>query len=112
MVATMEELTGVEHKHEAEDALTSKIEDTTKEIPSGTFLAAGVAMMGVSALLALAGRKQAANFFGQWVPTILIMGLYNKLVKARATNVSHSNAGRRDHATRLLREPRKCAAQV
>jgi hypothetical protein len=84
-MATIEELTGIEElvgiKHKHEDPVTSTIEDTTKEIPSGTFLAAGVAMMGVSALLALAGKKQAANFFGQWVPTILILGLYNKVVK-------------------------------
>jgi hypothetical protein len=81
MVSTVEELTGLEHKHKNEDAVTTKIEDATKEIPSSTFLAAGVAMMGVSALLAIAGKGKAATFFGQWVPTILVMGLYNKVVK-------------------------------
>jgi hypothetical protein len=68
MVATIEELTDIEHKHKNEEALTSKIEDATKEVPSATFLAAGVAMMGVLALLALAGRKQAANFLASGYP--------------------------------------------
>jgi hypothetical protein len=27
------------------------------------------------------GQRNVANFVGQWAPTILIMGLYNKLVK-------------------------------
>jgi hypothetical protein len=29
----------------------------------------------------LFGQRNVANFVGQWVPTILIIGLYNKLVK-------------------------------
>jgi hypothetical protein len=27
------------------------------------------------------GQKQASVFVGQWAPTLLILGLYNKLVK-------------------------------
>jgi hypothetical protein len=77
----IEELVDLEHKHKNEDAVTTKIEDTTKEIPSGTFLAAGMACIGLSALLAIMGKTKGANFVGLWVPTILIMGLYNKLVK-------------------------------
>ncbi|HYF51423.1 MAG TPA: hypothetical protein VEJ63_18565 [Planctomycetota bacterium] len=79
MVSTVEEL--VEGKHQQEDALTTGIEKVTSKVPSATFLAAGFAFMGISALLALSGRTKAANFIGQWVPTILIMGLYNKVVK-------------------------------
>lgn len=37
--------------------------------------------MGLSLALLLSGRRQVANFVGQWVPTILVMGLYNKLLK-------------------------------
>jgi len=33
----------------------------------------------------IAGRKNLANFVGQWVPTILIVGLYNKLVKVEGS---------------------------
>ena len=84
MTTITEELTQeaeapVQHRHE--DRMTTKIERVTSKIPSGTFLVAGLAAIGVSAALALSGRVRHANFVGMWVPTILIMGLYNKLVK-------------------------------
>jgi hypothetical protein len=37
--------------------------------------------MAVSAGLQVAGNKQVSNFVGQWAPTLLILGMYNKLVK-------------------------------
>lgn len=44
--------------------------------------------MTVSLLMLMAGRRNLANFVGQWVPTILIMGLYNKLVKLEGSDES------------------------
>ena len=32
------------------------------------------------------GKNETANFIGQWAPTILIMGLYNKLVKLEGSD--------------------------
>jgi hypothetical protein len=37
--------------------------------------------MALSAILWAAGKKEAASFVGQWAATILIMGVYNQLVK-------------------------------
>jgi hypothetical protein len=34
----------------------------------------------------LTGRRNVANFIGQWAPTILIMGLYNKMVKQHGSD--------------------------
>ncbi len=34
----------------------------------------------------MAGRDKDAEFIGQWVPTILILGLYNKLVKLQGSD--------------------------
>jgi len=31
--------------------------------------------------LKLLGRHATANFVGEWAPTILMLGLYNKIVK-------------------------------
>jgi hypothetical protein len=42
--------------------------------------------MGMSLLMMLAGRQNLANFIGQWAPTILIMGLYNKTVKQQGSD--------------------------
>ena len=37
--------------------------------------------IAASLTLQMLGRRQESNFVGQWAPTLLILGLYNKLVK-------------------------------
>jgi hypothetical protein len=66
---------------ESEGSITKLIESQTSRIPSGTYLTLGIGAMALSSLLLMAGQRNVANFVGQWVPTILIIGLYNKLVK-------------------------------
>jgi hypothetical protein len=64
-----------------EGKLTTQIEERTGRVPSGAYLTLAVASMVVSAGFMIAGRKQVANFIGQWAPTLLVIGVYNKLVK-------------------------------
>jgi hypothetical protein len=64
-----------------EDVLTTEVELQTRRIPSIGFLGVAVGCMAVSAVLMLTGRKTWANFIGQWAPSILIMGTYNKIAK-------------------------------
>jgi hypothetical protein len=64
-----------------EGMTTTMVERETRKIPSLTFLGLAAGAMGVSALLMLLGKKQTANFIGQWVPTILVLGTYNKIAK-------------------------------
>ena len=64
-----------------EGAVARTIEDQTAKLPSDTFLWAAVGSMAVSATLQMLGNKQASMFVGQWAPTFLILGVYNKLVK-------------------------------
>ena len=66
---------------QGEGNVTKMIESQTSKIPSGTYLTAAIAAMIGSLALMLLGQRNVANFVGQWAPTILIMGLYNKLVK-------------------------------
>jgi hypothetical protein len=66
---------------EEEDVVTSAIEGTTVKIPSSAFLGLALASIGVSLACQITGRKQLSNFVGQWAPTFLILGLYNKVVK-------------------------------
>ena len=68
------------HQHK-EGEMTKAIEHYTSQVPSGTYLSLAVGSLGLSLALRLLGQKHAANFVGQWVPTILILGLYNKVVK-------------------------------
>jgi hypothetical protein len=65
----------------AEGKTTSMVESKTSRIPSLTFLTLALGAMAASAALVFSGRKQLGNFVGQWAPSILIMGLYNKLAK-------------------------------
>ena len=64
-----------------EDEFTKTLERYTAQIPSSAFLAVGVGAMGLSLVSQLSGRGKWGNFIAQWVPTIIAMGVYNKLVK-------------------------------
>lgn len=64
-----------------EGHLAKTIEDQTAKLPSDTFLWLAVGAMTVSASLQMMGNRNASLFVGQWAPTFLIFGLYNKLVK-------------------------------
>jgi len=64
-----------------EDEFTKTLERYTAQIPSSAMLALAIGAMGLSLLGQLGGRGKWGNFFAQWVPTIISMGIYNKLVK-------------------------------
>lgn len=67
--------------HEGEGPVARAIEEYTAKIPSDAFLwAAGASIIG-SMFLQASGDDRKATFVGQWAPTFLILGLYNKLVK-------------------------------
>lgn len=60
---------------------TKMLESQTAKLPSATYLSLGIGAMALSWLFLILGRRNVANFVGQWVPTLLIIGLYNKVVK-------------------------------
>jgi hypothetical protein len=65
----------------SEGPVARAIEEHTAKLPSDTFLWMAVGSMAVSATMHLMGNKQASVFVGQWAPSFLLLGLYNKLVK-------------------------------
>ena len=72
---------GLEHQEHTEGVVARTIEQQTAKLPSDVFLwAAGGSILG-SLVLKTMGRNEDALFVGQWAPTFLILGLYNKLVK-------------------------------
>lgn len=71
---------GTEGQH-SEGPLARTIEQQTAKLPSDTFLWAAFGSMGLSAILQVAGAKKESNFVGLWAPTLLMLGLYNKIVK-------------------------------
>lgn len=73
--------TAADQHNKREGATTKKIEETTAAVPSSTWLLLGGGAVLGSIVLKVMGRDATANFVGQWVPTLLILGLYNKMVK-------------------------------
>ena len=57
------------------------IERQTAKVPSDIFLWVGIGAMAASAVTQFTSARKLSLFIGQWVAPILIMGLYNKLVK-------------------------------
>ena len=86
MSSTVNRMREVLDPSQTEGTVTRMIEEQTSKVASGTYLSLGIGAMVISALLMLSGRKNVANFVGQWVPTILIVGLYNKLVKVEGSD--------------------------
>ena len=69
----------------AEGDLARLIEQQTAKIPSHWFLIGALGSMGLSLALELSGRQRESRFVGQWPGPLLIMGMYNKLVKTLGT---------------------------
>ncbi len=83
--ATLESGSVAPREHE-EGTITKSIEHYTSMVPSGTYLSLAIGSIGLAAVMKLAGRDKDAQFIGHWVPTILILGLYNKLVKLQGSD--------------------------
>ena len=78
--------TGRARPEHAEGVVARTIEEQTAKLPSDLFLwAAGASIVG-SLMCKLSGRDHDALFVGQWAPTFLILGLYNKLVKVAGSD--------------------------
>jgi len=72
-----------------EGRIARTIEEQTAKLPSDLFLwAAGASIVG-SLALQCSGRRHESLFVGQWAPTFLILGLYNKLVKVAGSDAYH-----------------------
>ena len=69
-----------------EGGVARAIEQQTAQLPSDTFLWAALGSIGASLILQMLGKRNAGNFVGQWVPTILLFGVYNKLVKLHGSD--------------------------
>jgi len=69
-----------------EGTVARSIEQQTAKIPSDWFLWAALGSIGASLIFTIAGAQKKANFIGQWAPTFLILGMYNKMVKLHGSD--------------------------
>lgn len=74
-----------------EGTATKAIEHQTAKIPSTYFLAAAGAAVALSLGLAVMSEKKGwANFVGNWVPSLLLLGVYNKIVKTHGSDAQEA----------------------
>jgi len=76
-----------------EGPVARSIEQETAKLPSDLFLWAACGSIAGSLLLKMSGKSHHALFIGQWAPTFLILGLYNKLVKLQGSDGSREPTG-------------------
>lgn len=82
-----EKMKGMASHMPEEGEMTRRIEQQTAKIPSVGFLGMAVGSIVASAALAfIANKKDMANFVGMWAPTLLLIGVYNKLVKLEGSD--------------------------
>ena len=71
-----------------EGPIARTIEQTTAKLPSDTFLWGAIAAIGASLVMMATGEDKKATFIGQWAPTLLMLGLYNKMVKLHGSDAA------------------------
>ena len=91
----MQDILDREPKQHANDSqregpIARTIEQQTAKLPSDTFLWAAMGSIGLSLVLMLTGEEKKAHFVGQWAPTLLILGLYNKMVKLHGSDSANT----------------------
>jgi len=69
-----------------EGTIARTIEEQTAKLPSDLFLWAAGASIVASLAFQFTGRKNESLFVGQWAPTFLLLGLYNKIVKVAGSD--------------------------
>lgn len=75
------EPTPIMRDEHAEGLLTRVIEQQTSKLPSDFFLWCSLGSMGLSLYLDLSGHPRSSRFIGMWASPLLIMGLYDKIIK-------------------------------
>jgi len=87
-----------------EGQVAKTLEKQTAKIPSDVYLWAAVGTMALSLGLFLTRKKHASMFFGQWAPSLLVIGLYNKLVKVHGHDQEDKKNDQEEKERRLKRQ--------
>jgi hypothetical protein len=86
MTSTKEAVSSIYTDRHEEGELARMIEEQTAKLPSDIFLWAAGGSMIASLFLQAAGDKHRSLFIGQWAPSFLLLGIYNKLVKVAGSD--------------------------
>ena len=69
-----------------EGPVARRLEQQTAKLPSDLFLWAAVGSIVASLVLKVTNKNHDSMFIGQWAPTFLLLGIYNKLVKQHGSD--------------------------
>jgi hypothetical protein len=69
------------HQPKKEGTLASILEEGTSRIPSDVYLWSAASMFAASLACFIGGKKHTGVMLGLTVPSLLIIGVYNKIVK-------------------------------
>lgn len=75
----------------SEGSVARAIEQQTAKLPSDLFLWAAGGSIAGSLLLQFSGKQHESLFVGQWAPTFLLLGIYNKIVKVAGSDALHGS---------------------
>ena len=92
MVETMQRHNRItpEAQQHSEGALARTLEEQTAKVPSDVWLWGALGSMGVALFLRMNDRKDESLFVGQWAAPLLLIGVYNKLVKVAGSDRVHT----------------------
>lgn len=65
----------------SEGVIARRIEQQTARLPSDFWLMAAGGSILASLAFRFSGESHKSLFVGQWAPTFLLLGIYNKMVK-------------------------------
>lgn len=71
-----------ESVYRGRETVNHAAEEVSARVPSLLFMFAALASIAVSLVLQIRGNRQWSLFVGQWVPSFLLFGLFNKLTKS------------------------------
>ena len=73
----------------SEGVIARTLEEQTAKLPSDLWLWTAFGSMAVSLCLQMKGEKDKSMFVGQWAAPLLLIGVYNKLVKIGGSDRVH-----------------------
>jgi hypothetical protein len=71
---------------QTEGPIARTLEEQTAKLPSDLFLWAAVGSIIAAVVLKVTEKHHDSTFVGQWAPTFLLLGIYNKLVKLHGSD--------------------------
>ena len=60
------------------------VENQVRRVPPSLLVGLALGSMAVSAAFAVAGKLKVANFIGQWVPSLLILATFDRLLQGES----------------------------